>query len=164
MDKKLLLTIISSSLIFSCSNAAINQNLNNPMAPTSSPSAMFVDGKIQSSDIEVTADDEFVLVLDGNATTGYQWVIDNYNKEDINFIVSKYENSSDNQAGSAGKYIFTFKALKPCNTSVLMKYLRPWEQGVDPIKTQTFNISVKSKNSSLFNLKFFNDFKKKIGL
>lgn len=169
MNKMLLLLIMSSSLIFSCSNTSVNQNMNSDyvtISPSASPSVLLIESNQETSDIEVNEGEDFIIVLEGDATTGYQWVIDNYNKDNINFVISKYEPSNiqvNNQLEKDGKYTFTFKALKPGKSDVLMTYLRPWEQGIEPIKTQKFNVNIKAKNTSIFNLKFFNDIKKKMG-
>ena len=109
--------------------------------------------------IEVTAGEEFVIILDENEATGYQWALLNQvDKNIVKFVSAKYETTSDSQTGTGGKSVWTFKAINKGSVPVSLKYFRPWEKKLPPIKKQTFYISVKNDTStSKLNLSaFFN--------
>ncbi|MCL5958678.1 MAG: protease inhibitor I42 family protein [Chloroflexi bacterium] len=38
--------------------------------------------------------------------------------------------------------MWTFKAVGKGNTTIVMKYVRPWEKGGSPAQTRTFDITV----------------------
>lgn len=93
--------------------------------------------------IETGAGMTFVIQLDENPTTGYQWsdaVIDN--KEVIQQTATNYEATpvASGIAGSGGTRTITFKALKAGKATITLNYQRSWEK--KPANTLVFNVSV----------------------
>lgn len=157
MKKFIASILISSSLIFACSNSTITQNQVNTVP------ILVSEKEADASEIEVNLGEEFVIVLDRNATTGYQWAVENYDNKFITFIESKYEPSGD-ATGAGGKSVWTFKANNQGKTIISMKYSRPWEKDVEPIKKQKFNVNIKESSANpVLQLNFFTDIKKKMG-
>jgi predicted secreted protein len=81
--------------------------------------------------INVSLDKEFNISLDDNGgSTGFQWWT-NYNTSYLSLVNSTFvlENALSGMVGQPGKRIFTFKAIKPGNTEVILLLLRPWENG-----------------------------------
>ena len=160
MKRIIAMAVVSSSLIFSCSNSTITQSQE-------SPKPILVNENIiqpvNSSEIDVNLGEEFVIVLDGNPTTGYQWMTENIDEAFIKFLSSKYEPSS-NTPGSGGRYVWTFRAVSQGKSNITMKYLRPWEKDIEPIKKQVFSININEPtNPSVLRLNFFSELKRKMG-
>ncbi len=86
----------------------------------------------------VTLDKRDVLVvrLEGNPTTGYEWILtDTFNQEIIEprgepEFVSE---GDDGIVGAGGTYVFRFKALSSGTTTLEFVYERLWEG--EPIET-----------------------------
>ena len=160
MKRIIAMAVVSSSLIFSCSNSTITQSQE-------SPKPILVNENIiqpvNLSEIDVNLGEEFVIVLDGNPTTGYQWMTENIDEAFIKFLSSKYEPSS-NTPGSGGRYVWTFRAVAQGKSNITMKYLRPWEKDIEPIKKQVFSININEPtNPSVLRLNFFSELKRKMG-
>src|SRR5262245_3111283 len=66
------------------------------------------------------------LTLPENATTGYSWAIDRYDKEFIEAIASEPHYKSEG-VGSGGETAFTFKGKKTGTGEILLKHWRHWE-------------------------------------
>jgi inhibitor of cysteine peptidase len=95
-----------------------------------------------SKAIEVKAGQQFIIVLDGNATTGYQWqsTIDAaYLKE----VKSEYKvnDSKPGMVGVPGKQYFTYEAMKAGSTQVKLVYKRSFE--TTSAEQKTFNVTIK---------------------
>lgn len=83
----------------------------------------------------VKANNEFMILLDSNPTTGYSWMV----KSDPNYVQlvnSTYISYKTRPGivGSEGIQIFIFKAIKPGITQIIMEYQRPWAETVPPLK------------------------------
>lgn len=164
MNKLIITMLISSTTIFACSNSSIITQNSKPQT-TQSVNPVLVDAQVSPQDIsniEVNMGEEFVIVLDANATTGYEWNIADFDKSYFSIVGNKYE-TANVSAGSGGKSIWTFKANNKGNSVIVMSYARPWEKDIAPIKTQKFNITVKENVNQSFGLKFLGEIKKRIG-
>jgi len=95
--------------------------------------------------VEVKVGQEFDITLDSNPSTGYQWQLAKQLNETILVLIgSEYKPSeSDLIAGAGGMEIWTFKAVNSGTAEISLKYVRPWETDVPPIKEQNFGIIVK---------------------
>lgn len=87
----------------------------------------------------------FSIELKSNPTTGYQWQVKELNKyflelESSTFIPALNENT--NIVGSGGVELWSFKAIKPGQTSISFFYSRSWENK-KPIQKKTFNVFIK---------------------
>ncbi len=104
------------------------------------------DAKSKNYDnaIRVKAGKEFVITLNSNLTTGYQWQLTKaVNKEYLILVGLQYIAKKTRVVGSGGKEEWTFKAVKPGVTSVSFQYVRPWEKKVPPAKTKKFSVIIK---------------------
>ncbi len=85
-------------------------------------------------EIEVKVGETYTIVLDSNATTGFQWTANaNISIEDVlEQTAHQYiaPNTGDAPvAGMAGVEEWTFKAVSAGTTTVTLSYDRPWEGG-----------------------------------
>jgi inhibitor of cysteine peptidase len=95
-----------------------------------------------SKGIEIGVSGQFVITLEANPTTGYQWQAD-FDKSSLKLIKSDYKQSESKPGlvGVGGKEYFTFEGLKKGNTRITLVYKRAWEQG--SASQKVFNVSVK---------------------
>ena len=91
--------------------------------------------------ITVSNGDTFVIALDANPSTGYSWEADA--NADVEFVKSKQVQGSSNAVGAPGTQQLTFKAVKAGSSTLTLNYLRPFEQGVPPVRTEEFDVTVK---------------------
>ena len=98
--------------------------------------------KEDSNIINTKKGDKFLVVLDSNPTTGYQWeanVDSDYIKLDDKSFNSE---SSEEIVGAGGNETFNFTALKSGETEITFSYLRPWEKDVEPVEKKVYNIVI----------------------
>jgi len=85
--------------------------------------------------------DSLIVSLCANPTTGFEWKL----TELTDPTVLEYESNeyiapeSAEVAGAAGKEVWSFKVLRPGETTISMEYSRPWEGGEKA--TRTFVLS-----------------------
>jgi len=94
--------------------------------------------------ITVSVNQEFVIALDSNPTTGYDWE-ESYDESMLSLVEDKYE--PDEKAaglfGAGGTQYFQFKALKVGETEVTLVYKRPWEEPSPQDVTKVFTVSIR---------------------
>jgi len=85
----------------------------------------------------------FIIALDANRTTGYQWVLARpLNKKKAEFICSKYK-KLDTRVGEAGEDLLLFKALGPGKIKIHLKYVRVWVKDQKPAKKAVYTVIIK---------------------
>lgn len=81
----------------------------------------------------------FVVTLAANPTTGYQWSVDQYDKDLLTLTSSQYQRPKTNLIGAGGEMTFTFSLNKgktyPKSSKMVFSYARSWEK--EPVKIQT---------------------------
>ena len=84
---------------------------------------------------------EFVIALDSNPTTGYNWEV--IYEEDI-LSLEKEEYDPDKKepglVGVGGTQYYHFKALKTGETIIVVTYKRSWEEGY--AEQKVFNVDI----------------------
>jgi len=103
-----------------------------------------VDAGANGSRISLHPGDRLVITLEGNITTGYQWVI-LPNMDGVLELQGEpeYAASTKNLMGAGGVYHFTFKAIKAGTTQLNLKYYRSFEPAdVPPIETFTLDVDI----------------------
>jgi len=79
--------------------------------------------------ISANVNQEFVITLDSNPTTGYNWEED-YDVAMLKLVESKYEpgkQAEEGMVGAGGTQYFRFQALKTGTTEITLTYKRSWE-------------------------------------
>ncbi len=95
--------------------------------------AAAMDQNIAPLRIRLKSGGQCQIALAGNATTGYQWVLQNRNPEIIAATAGAYESAATELCGAPGEFIWNLKALKPGRAKLVFRYVRPWEK-FDPAK------------------------------
>ena len=93
--------------------------------------------------IKAAVGEEFVITLNANSTTGYEWQLANTIDDSlIKFVGSKYVPDKTGLIGSGGKSIWTFKAFRAGKARIFFKYIRPWEKDTPPAKEVTYIVDI----------------------
>jgi inhibitor of cysteine peptidase len=94
--------------------------------------------------IEVRAGENFALRFRTTPGTGYRWEFAAAPDEKLlRFIGEKVEESESGRIGGSVFAVWTFCALAAGEAEISMKYARPWEKGVEPIKTYVFKLTIR---------------------
>ena len=93
--------------------------------------------------IEVKSGNNFIIALESNRTTGYEWQLAKpLDAATVELIGSQYLAPDTKRIGTAGKEHWTFKGVGRGKTPIFFKYVRPWEKNIAPAKELTFKIIV----------------------
>ena len=98
-----------------------------------------IDVESAGTTVELAADEAFELSLEANPTTGYQWVV--LDPGVVELISESHEPQSE-ALGAGGITTFIFSPTGEGTADLTLGYLRPWEEGIEPIDTFTVTISV----------------------
>ena len=88
----------------------------------------------------------FTVTLESNPSTGYRWEwVDHQDSilEQIGEAQFKPRETGDPPlVGAGGWESFDFKAVNPGQMTLKLVYRRPWEEGVEPLKTFSLQVAV----------------------
>lgn len=86
---------------------------------------------------------QIVVSLPSNPTTGYQWVVKQYDQSLFTLMASNYIAPQTQLIGAGGHMVFTFEVVKdakrPQQSVMEFIYQRPWEKGKGTVKAVTIN-------------------------
>jgi len=86
-------------------------------------------------------DQEFVIAVDSNPTTGYMWEA-SYDHSILDLVEEGYDADQEpGLVGAGGTQYFRFKALEKGDTKITLTYKRSWE--TDYAEQQVFNVSIR---------------------
>ncbi len=95
----------------------------------------------QAKEFHVKAAEEFVILADGNITTGFAWyytgkdTVDGVELKKNDYVTEKRDRIV---SGAPGIFRFYFEAKKAGRHELKFEYKRPWEKDVEPtVKTMT---------------------------
>ncbi len=92
--------------------------------------------------INIGVNQEFVIALGSNPTTGYGWQ-ESYDETVLTLVEKTYrlgEEAKQGVVGAGGVEYFRFKALKTGETEITLVYKRLWEEEILGQKVFTINI------------------------
>jgi inhibitor of cysteine peptidase len=94
--------------------------------------------------IEIDVNQEFVIALGSNPTTGYSWQEshDNTILELVEKIYRPGEEAKKGVVGAGGVEYFRFKAVKTGQTEITLVYKRPGEEPTPQDVTKVFTINI----------------------
>ena len=92
--------------------------------------------------ITVGIEDEFIIALDSNPTTGYDWE-ESYDDSMLSLVDDRYEldEKAEGLVGAGGTQYFQFKALKAGQTEITLVYKRHWETEI--LEQKVFTVEIK---------------------
>lgn len=89
---------------------------------------------------DVHPGESYQIVINSNASTGYQWTYKILGDPNVVSITSRYVGPSEPIPGKGGQQVFTMNIVGEGDTSVLFFYSRPWEK-LPRSPSRTYNIS-----------------------
>jgi inhibitor of cysteine peptidase len=108
--------------LFICSPGAVS-------CPKTKPSIkmehLFVE-KDNNRTVDIRLNETVRITLPENATTGYRWAIESYDKEFLNELGTEPQYAKG-PVGSGGEIVFNFKGKKIGTGDIMLKQLRSWE-------------------------------------
>lgn len=118
--------------------------------PQPTPTPRIAPSPISGERVEISATDNdsrvtlgvgqtLVLSLESNLTTGYGWEIAEIDEDVLKQTYYEYKPDQPTLIGSGGQDVWNFRAEAEGNTTLLLRYRRPWEEK-EPI--QTFRVEV----------------------
>jgi inhibitor of cysteine peptidase len=90
--------------------------------------------------IELKTGDTLVVSLEGNVTTGFNWVPVLQDPELLKQVGEAEVTPASNQLGAPGKIVLKFEAAAVGQTILHLDYKRPWEVDIPPEKV--FEVTV----------------------
>ncbi len=103
--------------------------------------------------VETTAGRQFTIELESNITTGYSWKLQKpVDKALVKAVGNEYRSTppapgEELMPGAGGKELWTFKALKPGQTTIDLKYVSLAEDE-PPAKTASFRVVIKGASEA----------------
>ena len=93
--------------------------------------------------INIGVNQEFVIALGSNPTTGYSWQ-ENYDNTMLELVEKTYkpgEEARQGVVGAGGVEYFRFKTLNKGETEITLVYKRSWEEEI--LEQKVFTIDIK---------------------
>lgn len=93
--------------------------------------------------IDIGINQEFVIALGSNPTTGYGWQ-ESHDESLLRLVESRYEMGKEAKGGvvgAGGIEYFRFQALKTGETRITVSYKRSWEE--ESLERKVFIVSIK---------------------
>jgi len=95
--------------------------------------------------IDIGVNQEFVIALGSNPTTGYGWQ-ESYDENMLELVEKTYKLGKEAEqgvVGAGGVEYFRFKPLKAGKTEITLVYKRPWEEPTPQDVTKVFTVNIK---------------------
>ena len=95
--------------------------------------------------INIGVNQEFVIALGSNPTTGYMWQ-ESYDENMLELVEKTYElgkEAKEGMVGAGGVEYFRFKTLKTGETEITLVYKRPWEEPTPEDVTKVFTVNIR---------------------
>ncbi len=108
-----------------------------------SSSLIELDGIDDAAEVEVKVEQEVIVRLEGNPTTGYTWIVDDDVGGSLELKGEIEFESDSNLAGAGGFQILRFQAIKLGEGDLTLIYRRPFETGTDPLREFSVSVVVK---------------------
>ena len=94
--------------------------------------------------IETNVGKSFIITLDSNPTTGYQWQIARQMDTGmVELIDSQYIAPKTGLVGAPGHEEWHFKAIKEGKAIISFEYVRPWEKDELPSQAESFIVIIR---------------------
>jgi len=105
-----------------------------------------VDEDNDGSQVELEQGQILVVTLESNPTTGYRWEVVETQESILEQMgEAEFKPSQTGEPpliGAGGWEIFRFEAISAGQMTLKLGYQRPWEEGVEPIKTFSIQVVV----------------------
>lgn len=95
--------------------------------------------------INIKVNEEFSMELLSHGTSGYQWFLDEYNKEILSVSIESPKTDTDmgkTPAGGMTRELLLIRGLKQGNALVSLSNRRAWEVDTAPVDTIVIEVEV----------------------
>ncbi len=80
------------------------------------------------STLELEVGDTFIVTLTGNPSTGFAWLVEDYDDTVVLMTDEGYtDNAANDRVGAGGEFAFEFEATRPGEADLELHYRRSWE-------------------------------------
>lgn len=93
------------------------------------------------SEIVVPVGETFIIELEGNPTTGYEWELQ-LDNDKLKVVDRQYQPAGTDTVGGGGTERFRLKAIKKGDVVIRAIYKRAWE--TNAIEEKKFNVQIKA--------------------
>jgi inhibitor of cysteine peptidase len=90
----------------------------------------------------VKPDDDFLIALAANPTTGYGWTATVSNPKVVSADGAAYRAPASKALGAGGEQVLAFEAQHPGTATITLRYRRPWEKSTPAAQTVTILVRV----------------------
>ncbi len=77
--------------------------------------------------LDIRRDETVRITLPENATTGYRWTVESYDRQFLSELPSEANYPATTGVGSGGEVTFIFQAKKSGTSDIMLKQWRSWE-------------------------------------
>jgi inhibitor of cysteine peptidase len=138
--KRIFLFWIATILLTGCAASSFTPTPTLP--PTAETPSTLPEPTDHTQLITVTAGETFELVVPSNPSTGYHWnIVPELDANIAEFVGQDYIAEEPVAPGSGGMDVWTFRAVNPGDTTIVLGYYPP-DNDSDPDETVTFSIHV----------------------
>ena len=137
--------LIMGGGFFMLSMAACARNTTGKDAATTQtiPASLMFEKKDNGKSIVLKPGEEFEIHLKGVPTAGYSWKIMDMDKSKIQMLKEEAQSMTPpGMVGGSSMFVWRFRATDAGESSLILKYFRPWE-GVGQ-SLETFTLQVKT--------------------
>ncbi|MBU0630089.1 MAG: protease inhibitor I42 family protein [Candidatus Margulisbacteria bacterium] len=99
--------------------------------------------KDNGGEVHLNVNDNLIITLETNPTTGYNWEIKKTNPLILKQTAPPQFISKSKLVGAPGQIIFTFTAIAPGSADLVFDYRRPWDTETDETKGYKISLLVK---------------------
>jgi inhibitor of cysteine peptidase len=99
---------------------------------------------MSGSEVSVKKGENVEIKLNGNASTGYSWVVKELDESILQSNGDPDYKADSILTGSGGTYIYSFKAIETGTTTIKMAYLRTFENN-PPVQEFELTVTVVDK-------------------
>ncbi|WP_157355073.1 protease inhibitor I42 family protein [Nocardia terrae] len=151
-----LVLVMAGLAVAGCGNS--NPNESKPVSATSvaittavqaTPTeheAVKIGADSDGKDVSLAVGQGLIVTLEANPTTGYAWVVGELDQNVVKQNGSpeyQQDPNPNGMVGVGGKSVLNFVAAAPGSTKLSLEYKRAWEQGIEPAKRFTVNLTVR---------------------
>jgi predicted secreted protein len=139
--KRIFLLGMAAILLTACTTSSSTPTPTFPPPPVETESIV-LEPTDHTQLIVVRAGETFDLVVPSNPSTGYHWdIIPELDANLVEFAEQNYFADQPVAPGSGGMEVWTFRAVNPGDTTIVLGYYSP-DNDTDPEETVTFSIQV----------------------
>jgi len=117
-----------------------------PLIDKPQESRIVVETRDAGATIDITLTQQLQVRLDGNRTTGFQWLLIDQTGGILEAIgeAPRYEQTADSAGllGAGGTENWLFQPVRRGEGLLRFEYRRPWENGREAVRSAVFNVRV----------------------